>query len=169
MKKSINNSNVLSSKETGERRTVHSKGDKKEIAIEKLLRNFWICFTKVSKSLGKSMKESEFAFGSVDLLQTLYERGGWYCPSRLCKTYIAQLGFIWSAYIHLFMAESGYILVTIVYLQYDVIMMPLLFLLLWLLLFICTCLIYILICLFTYVIDLYYYYYYYYQYFWRWL
>ena len=51
----------------------------------------------------------------------------WYpdhCPCRLCKTYIAQLGFIWSAYIHLFMAESGYILVTIVYLQYDVIMMP---------------------------------------------
>ena len=57
----------------------------------------------------------------------------WYpdhCPSRLCKTYIAQLGFMWSVYIHLFMAESGYILVTIVYLQYDVIMMPLLVLLL---------------------------------------
>ena len=38
-------------------------------------------------------------------------------PCRLCKTYIAQLGFIWSAYIHLFMAKSGYILVTIVYLH----------------------------------------------------
>ena len=50
----------------------------------------------------------------------------WYpdhCLCRLCKTYVAQLGFIWSAYMHLFMAESGYILVTIVYLQYDVIMM----------------------------------------------
>ena len=38
--------------------------------------------------------------------------------------YIVQLGFIWSAYIHIFMAEPGYILVTIVYLQYDVIMLP---------------------------------------------
>ena len=47
-----------------------------------------------------------------------------HCPCRLCKTCIAQLGFILRAYIHLFMAESGYILVTIVYLQYDVIMMP---------------------------------------------
>ena len=31
----------------------------------------------------------------------------WYpdhCPYRLCKTYIAQLGFIWSTYIYLFMA-----------------------------------------------------------------
>ena len=46
-----------------------------------------------------------------------------HCPCRLCKTYIAQLGFIWSAYLDLFIAESGYILVTIVYLQYDVIMM----------------------------------------------
>ena len=36
----------------------------------------------------------------------------WYphhCPCRLCKTYIAQLGFIWSAYTHLFIGESGYI------------------------------------------------------------
>ena len=93
----------------------------------------------------------------------------WYpnhCPCRLCKTFFAQLGFIWSAYIHLFMAESGYILVTIVYLQYDVLMMPLLILLLKLLFFICTCLIYILICLFTYIIDLSSSYYYY---FWRWL
>ena len=51
----------------------------------------------------------------------------WYpdhCPCRLCKTYIALLGFIWSAYIHLFMAEPGYVLVIIVYLQYDVIMLP---------------------------------------------
>ena len=50
----------------------------------------------------------------------------WYpdhCPCRLCKTYIAQLGFIWSTYIHLFLAKAGYILVTIVYLQYDVTMM----------------------------------------------
>ena len=52
----------------------------------------------------------------------------WYldhCPCRLCKTCIAQL-----PYIHLFMAESGYTLVTIVPLQYDVIMMSLLVLLL---------------------------------------
>ena len=57
----------------------------------------------------------------------------WYsehCPCRLCKTCIAQLSFILRAYIHLFMAESGYILVTIAYLQYDVIMMPWLVLLL---------------------------------------
>ena len=47
-----------------------------------------------------------------------------YCPCRLCKTYLAQLDFIWSKYMHLFMAESGYILVTIVYFQYDVIIMP---------------------------------------------
>ena len=53
-----------------------------------------------------------------------------HCPCRLCKTYMAQLGFIWSAYIHPFMAESGYILVTIVYLQCYVIMMSQLVLLL---------------------------------------
>ena len=46
-----------------------------------------------------------------------------HCLCRLCKTYVAQLGFIWSAYTHVFMAESGYILVTMVYLQYNVIMM----------------------------------------------
>ena len=40
------------------------------------------------------------------------------------KTYIGQLGFIWSTYIYLFMVESGYIPVAIVYLQHDVIMMP---------------------------------------------
>ena len=28
-----------------------------------------------------------------------------HCPCRLCKTYLSQLGFIWSAYIHLFMAR----------------------------------------------------------------
>ena len=52
----------------------------------------------------------------------------WYpdhCPCRLCKTYITQLGFNWSAYIHLFMAESGCILLTIVYLQYNIIIMVL--------------------------------------------
>ena len=53
-----------------------------------------------------------------------------HCPCRLSKTYIAQLGFISSAYIHLFMAEPACILVTIVYLQYDVIMLPKLVLLL---------------------------------------
>ena len=47
-----------------------------------------------------------------------------HCPCTLCKTYTAQLGFMWSVYIHLFMAESGYILVTILYLQYDAIMIP---------------------------------------------
>ena len=54
-----------------------------------------------------------------------------HCPCRLSKTYMAQLGFIWSAYIHPFMAESGYILVTIAYLQYYVIMMSQLVLLLY--------------------------------------
>ena len=52
------------------------------------------------------------------------------------------------------MADSGYILVTILYLQY---------LLYLTIIFICTYLIHILICLFTYVLDLTYYYYYYYH------
>ena len=96
----------------------------------------------------------------------------WYpdhCLCMLCKTCMAQLGFIWSAYIYLFMAESGYMLVTIVYLQDDVIMMSSLVLLSQLLFFACTYLIYILIYLFTYVLDLTYYYCYYHYYFWRWL
>ena len=46
------------------------------------------------------------------------------CLCRVCKAYIAQLSFVQSAYVHFFMAESGYVLVTIVHLHYDVIIMP---------------------------------------------
>ena len=79
----------------------------------------------------------------------------WYpdhCPCRLCKTYIAQLGFIWSAYIHLFMAEPCYIhiLVAVVYLQY----VALVSFGVVTIIFICTYSIYISICIFTYVFDL---------------
>ena len=73
----------------------------------------------------------ELASQSIRRYKTLKEFKtkikSWYpdhCPCRLCKTYIAQSGFIWSAYIRLFMAELGYILVIIAYVQYDVIMLP---------------------------------------------
>ena len=60
------------------------------------------------------------------------------------------------------MAESGYILVTIVYLRnYH----ALVSFAVAAIIFLCTYLIYISICLFTYVLDLTYYYYYYHYYF----
>ena len=67
----------------------------------------------------------------------------WYpdhCACRLCKTYIAQLGFILSAYIHfLWQNQVTYFNLYLIYVS---------------------------ICLFTYVFDLtYYYYYYYYHYY----
>ena len=94
----------------------------------------------------------------------------YHCLCRLWKAYIAQLSFIWSAFIHLFMAEPGYILVTIVYLQYDVLFdISVLFALFSFA--VVTISIYIYLCylypylLVFYVFDLTYYYYYYYHYF----
>ena len=51
----------------------------------------------------------------------------WYpdhCPCRLCKTYIAQLGFTLSMHASFYDKTGLYVLVIIKYLQYVLIMLP---------------------------------------------
>ena len=83
--------NIMSSKDTGETRTLHSKRDKIEIMIgnetnEIIGKTFDFILQKYQKDLEKSMKGSKFVFNSVDLLhykchKKSLNRGGLYVDS----------------------------------------------------------------------------------------